>query len=460
VPRSIPAFLFVGVALVYLLTISSNPSPDVYSADFAAGHIARTGDPVPDISDFPALDDNIIRETWIVETADGREAVGRAPGVIAASVPAYWLLGPDGVTAIPGGIAAALLTAGTVTLLFFTLQRRIRTRHALLASLLFGLTTPVWSVAADGMWPHTLTCFGIIGMAWAADQPPKRARGADGDSEAAGQSEASHCERGQSAQWWWLVGLFGGVALWGRLHAALLCSVVAVAVALVRRQPAIVARVGIVSGAMLGLMSLWTHWMYGTWDPSSGYRAGDFTGNAVSNAADIGNFLGFWIAPDRGLLVWTPLIVVLAPALVRGWKELPDWSRALLWAGVAYLLVQGLLVRFSGGDQFYGYRTSLELLACATPALALSAHHMGRLARRAFVPVAVLQLVMITPGAVVDGFYLKVAHVWHRNAFVWGPLDRPLLWGLLVAAALGAAALFTLGWNRTDKAGTTKARPL
>lgn len=421
----LPGALFVVLSLVYLLTISPNPSPDVYSADFAAGHIARTGEPVPEISDFPALDHNIIRETWIVETTDGREAVGRAPGVIAASVPAYWLLRPDGVTAVPGGITAALLTAGTVTLLFLTLRRRIEPRHALLASLLFGLTTPVWSVAADGLWPHTLTCFGIVGMAWAADRDR-----------------------------WWAVGLFGGVALWGRLHAALICAVLAVAVAVVRRQPAIVARVGLVSGAMLGLMSVWTRWMYGSWDPSSGYRAGDFTGNAGANLFDVVNLLGFWVAPDRGLLLWTPIIVVLAPALVRGWRDLPDWSRALLASGVAYLLVQGVLVRFSGGDQFYGYRTSLELLACAAPALALTAHHRGRVARAVFGPVAVLQLVMITPGAVVDGFYLKVAHVWTRNAFVWGPVDRPVLWSMLVLAALAAAGVFALGWSKT------KARPL
>ena len=186
-----PLGLFAAVAVVYLTTISPDPSPDVFSADFAALHIARTGDPVPHIPDFPRLDDNIIRETWIVETADGREAVGRAPGVIAVAVPAYWLLRPDTVSAIPGGITAALLAAGTVTLLFLTLRERIGGRHALLAAALFGLATPMWSVAANGVWPHTLTTFGIVGMAWAAD-------------------------RGR----WWLVGLFGGLMLWGRLHAA------------------------------------------------------------------------------------------------------------------------------------------------------------------------------------------------------------------------------------------------
>lgn len=409
---------------------------------------------MPEISDFPLLDDNIIRETWIVETADGREAVGRAPGVIAASVPAYWLLQPDAITAIPGGITAALLTAGAVTLLFLTLRPRIGERNALLASLLFGLTTPVWSVAADGLWPHTLTCFAIMGMAWAADQRPKRARGADSEVEAVGQSEAPRCEGRQWDGRWWLVGLFGGVALWGRLHAALLCAVLAVAVAVVRRRPAIVVRVGLVSGAMLALMSLWTHWMYGRWDPSSAYRAGDFADNVTGYALDVVNYLGFLVAPDRGLLWWSPLLVLLAPALVRGWRDLPDWSRALLVSGAAYLLVQAVLNRFSGGDQFYGYRIPLELVACATPALALSAHRMGPLARRWFAPVAVLQLAMITPGAVVDGFSVKVAHVWTRNAFLWGPTDRPFLWTALVLGAASAAALFALAWRRAE------ARPL
>lgn len=413
----IPLALFAVVATAYLATISANPSPDVYSADFAAAHIARTGDPVPDISDFPALDGNIIRETWIVETADGREAIGRSPGVIAAAVPAYVVMRPDGLSAVPGGVAAAVLTAGTVTLLFLTLQPRTGTRVALVAAGLLGLGTPLWSVAADGMWPHTLTAFGIVGIAWAADRDR-----------------------------WWLVGLLGGVVLWGRLHAALICAVVGVGVALARRRPAVAVRAGLASAAMLALMSAWTRWMYGSWDPSSGYRSGDFTGGAGDRLTDGANFAGFWIAPDRGLLIWTPVLLVLAVPLARAWRGLPDWSRALLVAGVLYLLVQGLLVRFSGGDAFYGYRTSLELVVCATPALALSAGEMRRVARALFVPAALLQLAMIAPGAITEDLGLPVAEVWHHNAFVEGTLHRPVvtLVPAAVAALLGALTLLAL----------------
>jgi hypothetical protein len=423
-PWLAPLGLYAAVALVYLLTISPDPSPDVFVADFAARHIALTGDPVPHIADFPRLDDNVIRETWIVETADGREAVGRAPGVIAAVVPAYWLLRPDTISAVPGGITAALLAAGTVTLLFATLRRRTGGRVALLAAVLFGLTTPMWSVAANGVWPHTLTTFGIMGAAWAAD-------------------------RGR----WWLAGAFGGVMLWGRLHTALVVAVLGLGVAWVRRRPAVAVMVGTTSLAALGLMSVWTRWMYGRWDPTAGYRVGDFTDNAAGNVADWQNFLGFFVSPDRGLLVWTPLVALLVPALVRSWRDLPDWSRSLLVGGLLYLLAQGLLVRFSGGDQFYGYRTSLELLAAATPALALSAARMGRVARVLLAPLAVLQLVMILPGAVVDGFYVQAREVWHRNAFWNGLLDRPELMSLLVVCAVAAAATFTYAWRRTAPAG-------
>lgn len=407
-----PLGLYAALAVLYALTISTNPSPDVYTADFAAQNVALTGDPVPHLPDFPRLDDNVIREVWIVETADGREAVGRAPGVIAVVVPAYWVLRPDTISAVPGGLTAALLTAGTVTLLFMTLRPRIGVRHALLAAVLFGVTTPMWSIAANGVWPHTLTTLAIMGTAWAAD-------------------------RGR----WWLVGLCGGLMLWGRLHASVMAAIVGLGLAWWRRRPSIALEVGTASVGLLALMSVWTHWMYGRWNPSAGYRSGDFTDRA---GVDLVNLAGFFVSPDRGLFVWTPLVALLLPALVRGWRDLPDWSRTLVVAGSVYLLVQGVLVRFSGGDQFYGYRTSLELLACATPALALTAHRMGPVARRLFVPLAVLQLVMIVPGSVLDGYYVRADDVWRRQSYVNGVIDHTP--GMLVFLACSLAASY-VAWR-------------
>lgn len=418
VPKALwapPTALFCVVAGVYALTVSTNPSPDAFTADFAAWHIARTGDPVPDLADFPLLDDNVIRETWIVSTADGREAVGRAPGVIAAAVPAYVLLPSATMSAVPGGLMAALLSALAVTLLFLLLRPHTGSRVALIAALLLAFATPVWSVAADAMWPHTLTALGILGMAWSA-------AGAAADRRR-----------------WWLIGVFGGLALWGRLHAALICAILGAGTAISRRLPGIAARAGAAAVASLGLMAGWTRWMYGSWDPTSGYRAGDFGNNMGGNLLDLPNYLGFLVSADRGLLWWCPLLFLLLPATWRNRHELPDWARWLAVGGVTYLLSQAVLNRFSGGDQFYGYRTSLELVVSLAPALALSAHRLSDRARRWFTPLAVLQVVLIAPGAMRDGFYSPVADVWWRNAFLDAWASRPLeILPLTVVALVGA----------------------
>ncbi|NPD03257.1 hypothetical protein HN031_00945 [Nocardioides sp. zg-1308] len=410
--RLVPTLLFLALAGLYALTTNPDPSPDAWTADFAARHIAMTGDPVPDIGDFPLLDDNVIRETWIVETADGREAVGRAPGVIAASVPAYAVARPATVSPLPGALTAALLTATAVLLFFLLLRDRLGTRRSLVAAGLLGLATPVWSVAADAVWPHTLTTLGIVGTAWAAD-------------------------RGR----WWLVGVFGGVLLWGRLHAAVICAVVGLGLAWSRGRSGVAWRVGTAATAALALSACWTRWMYGSWDPTSGYRASDFTSGVAGHALDPLNHLGFLVSADRGLLWWCPMLLVLGPTAWRHRAGLPDWSRWLAAAGASYLLGQAVLNRFSGGDHFYGYRTSLELVVCLSPALALASPHLSLRAKRWFVPVAVLQVALVAPGAVSDDMYVPVRDVWWRNAFLDALVLRPGELLPLVAATMAAALL-------------------
>ncbi|MDT0201186.1 hypothetical protein [Nocardioides sp. AE5] len=362
--------VFVVLFGIFGLTAHAS-SLDVASADFAAWQVATAGERTFVGDRWPGLDEHPIRHIWIVDNASGDEAIGRSSGVIAASIPAYWLTQPDNLVHWPANLTAAGLSAVAITLFYLLLLPRLGQKNAMVGAAVLGLTTPVWSVAADGMWPHTLTVLGIIGMAWAADR-----------------------ER------WWLVGFFGGVALWGRLHVALICAVLGIAVALARKSPIIAVKVGAASSAMLALSCVWTRWFYGTWDPTAGYRVGDFGDYASSNRFDVLNHLGFWLAPDRGLLVWTPIILVLAPSLIRGWRELPDWSRHLLLGGLAYLVLQGAMNRYSGGSSFFPYRLQLETLAAAAPALAFSAVRMTAVTKRMFADVAILQGGVIAAGAV------------------------------------------------------------
>ena len=412
------AALFLVTTAVFALTSArSTISLDVWSGNLASWRIATAGTPWLDGVSVPQLDNHPAKEIWITEASNGHRAIGRSPGVIAAGVPAYWFFQPDSMTTHQGGLTAAVLSALASLLVFLALLQRLAVREAALAAGLFAFTTPVWSVAANGIWPHTLTVFGIAGMAWAA-----------------------------SKERWWLVGLFGGVALWGRLHVALIVAVLGLVAAVVRRRPQVAVVVGAVSGGFLGLVCLWCYWMYGSWSPLSSYDTTLFADYADENRLNITNQLGMWISPDRGIFIWTPLLLLLTPALVRGWRDLPDWSRALLLGGLAYTLLQASLNRFSGGDTFYGYRLGLEFLVCATPAYAMTAVRMGRWAKRLFAPVAAVQLCLIVTGAVQDNYYVSAGRVWVDNAFLKAWRDNPPVLSLVLVACVCAGVLAQRIW--------------
>ncbi|HEX3298193.1 MAG TPA: hypothetical protein VHR85_15360 [Nocardioides sp.] len=424
--RPIAAWLFLVAFAVYALTMSRTLwTTDVYGANWTSWHIVTTGSPWIDGARIPDVGHRSTELLAIVHTHGGHTAFGRFPGVVAATLPAYVLLGSGAMSIVPGSLTAALLTAGALTLLFLALRRSLTERQALLAVVLFGFTTPVWTVSANLMWPQTLTVLGIAGMAWAS----------------------------ATGRWWW-AGVFGGIALWGRVHAAIIVAVLGLAVGLRRRDPGIVLRIGLTSGAFLAASCAWIHWVYGTWNPLGAYDTGTVGANADAYRFSIPNQLGMWVSPDRGLLVWTPLVLLLLPALVRSWSSLPDWSRSLLVGGLVYTVLGGALNTFTGGDGFYGYRYGLELLASATPALALSHRRMGRVERALFGPVAAVQAFAFLLGGLYENLYLSQTVAWHQNAFVHA-LDRigPAGW---VVTALVALVGFLVGRRFSRVTGPTR----
>jgi hypothetical protein len=340
---------------------------DVLSASLGAWRIATTGQPwfdgfaLGDIHTAPA------QELWTGVTLEDHVAVFRSPGAIAVGVPAYFLRGGGtdaaGFSVVPGALTAALLATLTLFLFWLALRGPLGDLPAGAAVLVLGFSTPVWSVDANSLWTHALTVLGISGMSWATVR-----------------------ER------WWLVGLFGGLALWGRLHMALVVALLGLGLAVWRRRPTIAFKVGLVSAGLMVLAAAWSRW------------------------------------PDRGLLVWTPAIVLLLPAVARSWRHLPDWTRVLAVAGVAYALVQGFLNAFEGGSTFYGYRLMLETLACLFPAFALSAGRLGRFGRVAIGPLLGLQFGAIALGAVTEGFFLTPDRAWHDNSLALALRTYPSLW--------------------------------
>ena len=157
--------------------------------------------------------------------------------------------------------------------------------------------------------------------------------------------------------------------------------------------------------------------MYGTWSPIGSYNDNVFD-VAPQGLERLTNQLGMWVAFDRGIFVWTPIMLLLTPAVVRGWRDLPDWPRAMLVGGLVYTVVQAVLITFSGGDSFYGYRLGIEFVVCATPAYAMSLDHVGSTARRFVTPVLTLQVCAMAFGSMVDVF-LDMDEAWTDNAFYY-----------------------------------------
>ncbi|MDF9715926.1 hypothetical protein INN71_16160 [Nocardioides sp. ChNu-153] len=425
--------LFVGLVLCYGATSDrSGTSVDVASASLASWSIATTGDPWVEDVDLAGIgleragtDDvaDLEQALFIGEAPNGHRVPHRSPGVIAAGVPAYVVaaaVGVDEFSFVPQALTAALLTASAMTLFFLLLAGPVGRPTAALATLVLALGTPLWSVAGSATWTHSVTVVGIVGLAWAA------------------RREA-----------WWLAGTFGGVAVWGRAHTALIVAAVGLGLAWSRRSPRVALVIGGVSGGFLAAASIWTRWAYGSWSPLGGYRSRTVALGAGEDGwwATAVNHLGFWASPDRGLLVWTPLLLLLLPAVVRSWPRQPDWARWLALGGLGYLLVQGQLNVFHGGDAFWGYRLPLETLACVAPLYALAVPDAGRWARAALAPVIGLQVAAVSLGAVFDLGGMSQADAWRANAFVHALVEQPLVvatWtGLVVVVCYLAAGVLT-----------------
>ena len=396
--------LALGLLLIYLLTASSTPSVDASSASLQGWRIATTGSPWLDDLD---LDELPVRYTdppfWTGENVSGHLVVYRSPGVTAASTLAYLGQEPDPsrFSIRPASLLAAALAWATVLLVYGAVRRHLSHKGALAVSGVLAFGTPVWSVAADAMWPHTLTTLGIAGMAFAA-----------------------------SRERWLVAGLMGGIGLTGRLHLSLVIAVLGTSVGFLRRRPSITVLVAATSLPFLLLSAAWSRWLYGQWDPAGGYPQVDaYADRATSQSAVdlLSNHLGLWVSADRGFLTWTPIVIVLVPAVVRSWRHQPDWARMLLVGGVLYTIVQSLMNHFAGGTAFYGYRLTLELLLCSVPVLAFSLGHLGRWATWAAPVVAGLQVGAIALGATFNSVGLPLDAAWTRNAFVTAMVEVPAL---------------------------------
>src|SRR5690349_4991294 len=89
----LPLVLFLVLFAVFGLTARhGGGSWDYYTANYASWDLVHDGDPWLDDGSVPGLEDDPEAATWIMDDApNGHTVIRRFPGVIAISLPAYWV---------------------------------------------------------------------------------------------------------------------------------------------------------------------------------------------------------------------------------------------------------------------------------------------------------------------------------------------------------------------------------
>ena len=246
----------------------------------------------------------------------------------------------------PGAkVAAALLAAAAAALVFLTLRAWLPLGQALLLAAACGLGTPLWSTASQSLWQHAPDSFFLAGGMLAM----VRARGRAWSWALAGLAFALAAASRPSST------LFGAVvAAWllARDRRALLAFAAGAAPVVV----AVLSANLVLNGSVLRYAQM-------------GHSQ---VALAKTGSPDLWQgrpwetLPGMLLSPSRGLLVFSPFLLLAVPGAVRAWRR-PGWEvlRPLSVAVVAVLLLESFWFDWWGGWS-YGPRRLTDLAPALT----------------------------------------------------------------------------------------------
>lgn len=244
----------------------------------------------------------------------------------------FFDLTPAGIQ-IAGKSTAALLSSLAVALLAASFARRFPARPALLAALLFGLGTSVFSTS-QALWQHPAAALFLV----IAIEALSRMEAAPGDSEKLRP------------------GLVAALAL--SLAAAARPATIPMGGALFlfllsRARPHAPRLLAIAAGPALAVAAYNTAFFGAPWrfGPGLGGRFG---------AAFPESLAGLLVSPARGLFIFTPVALLALWGLTRESRQ-SALGRALLAAALLHLLFMSLWNEWHGGESF-GPRLLTDLL--------------------------------------------------------------------------------------------------
>jgi hypothetical protein len=246
-----------------------------------------------------------------------------------------------------------------------------------IATAVYALCTPIWTIASQALWQHGPVNLAILGMIYALLR--------------AGRSAAP----GSRAAWLAVAGLCAGLLPVIRPTAALFSLAGLGVTAWTQRR-----RTGwFVAGAVAGLAPGigWNLTVFHT-------LAGGYAGNARSFAFDprraAAVFAALLISPNRGLFVFAPVLLFAIPGAVRAARGRTTAGLLLAWLGAACVALVGTYAFFDywWAGITYGPRFLTDTVAIAS-LLLIFAIPASRLGRVAFGLAAFASLVVQFAGA-------------------------------------------------------------
>ena len=280
-----------------------------------------------------------------------RSAYSPVPAILAAAI--AWPLSRAGVIDLrapdaPGFIAvltASLLAAASGALVYLLARRRLTVRGALAVAVAFALGTGMWSTVSQTLWQHETTIFGLTLAVWAFCRAEIRLREAV------------------------MIGI--GLALAGtsrmQVAPAILVLAVGTLVRAPRREGLLAAAItGSAAAAMIVTNIRWFGTPLGA-APLLEALHGVTHAQTHSFAFSLTGLAGLLVSPSRGLLIFSPVVLVAAAGLRPAFRG--PWSNPLGWCLAAAAAQYGFYASYAvwWGGHTYGPRYMLDVLPLLAP---------------------------------------------------------------------------------------------
>lgn len=383
------------LVLLYLVTATWSLPYHIDAATnvFIAWEMGDQGHLTLDEYEELATDDYYGNIGWIVPAKSTAAAV-YPPGTAALAAPLYAIWPTEATVQTvygtnvaapavdipipplaPAAITSAVVAAIAVGLLGLVFREFVSGRLAVVSAYVVGLGTGVWPVAADALWQHGPAIMWMTaGMLL---------------------SVKHHAASGFAF----------GAAILTRPHTALVAAGNGLWQSRKARSIRPAALIGFGSFVGLGILVWLNNQLFGSPSITGGY--GDRFADRMASLDLLeyaGNILLVFVHPMRGVLVYSPFLILLLPGLRAAWRAAPAWVRGSAVGGVLYLLLQLKAEGYSGGSGFWGYRYPLETLAATAPLLLLSYRewvaNQSPLLRRVFLWLVAASLLLTAIGAV------------------------------------------------------------